>query len=192
MPGTGTRAEASKQVRDAIVEATIRVVARDGVSAVTHRRIAAEAGVSLSSTTWHFATKADILEVALEWAAQSEVERMVTIADRIGDGDFDPEQWADALADWIILQVTDEREAVIALYRLQIELLGSEVHHEWGEGLHALGERVLAQGTTATPEIDIRLVIAALDGLRLGVLMAGRNTEWVRPAVHRQLLALFG
>jgi TetR/AcrR family transcriptional regulator, regulator of biofilm formation and stress response len=58
---TGPRAEASKQVREAIVAATVRIVAGEGVAAVTHRRVAAEAGVALSSTTWHFATKADIL-----------------------------------------------------------------------------------------------------------------------------------
>ena len=66
---TGPRAEASRRTRDAIVAATVRIVAREGVAAVTHRRVAAEAGVALSSTTWHFATKADILEAALDWTA---------------------------------------------------------------------------------------------------------------------------
>ena len=64
---TGQRAEASRRTRDAIVAATVRIVAREGVAAVTHRRVAAEAEVALSSTTWHFATKGDILEAALHW-----------------------------------------------------------------------------------------------------------------------------
>ena len=68
VPETGIRAEASKRVRDAIVAATVRIVAREGVAAVTHRGVAAEADVALSSTTWHFATKADILEAALAGA----------------------------------------------------------------------------------------------------------------------------
>src|SRR6185503_2822750 len=72
---TGTRAEASERMREAIVAATVRIVAREGVSAVTHRRVAAEAAVSLSSTTWHFAAKADILEAALRWTAAREVQR---------------------------------------------------------------------------------------------------------------------
>ena len=53
-----TRAEASQRVRESIVAATVAIVAREGVGALTHRRVATEAGVSLSSTTWHFATKA--------------------------------------------------------------------------------------------------------------------------------------
>ena len=51
----------------------------------------------------------------------------------------------------------------------------------------------MEQSGTLTPEVDIRLVVAALDGLRLSVLSAGEHdVEWLRPAVHRQLRALLG
>jgi DNA-binding transcriptional regulator YbjK len=194
---TGPRAEASGRVREAIVAATVRIVAREGVSAVTHRRVAAEADVALSSTTWHFATKADILAAALGWTARREVERMTAIAERLDGDDFDPEAWAEELSDWLIEQVTGERDATVALYRLQIELLGRPearaVHEEWGEGLRALGERVLASSKTITPDLDTQLVVAALDGLRLRVLSAEETaTGWLRPAVQRQLRALLG
>jgi TetR/AcrR family transcriptional regulator, regulator of biofilm formation and stress response len=194
---TGSRAEASERVRDAIVAATVRIVAREGVAAVTHRRVAAEAGVSLSSTTWHFVAKADILTAALRWTGRREVARIGAIANRLGGADFDPAAWAEELADWLLEQVTGEREVAVALYRLQIELLGSPearaVHRDWGLSLHALGERVLATSPTLTPELDTRLVVAALDGLRLSALSAGgQDDEWLRPAVRRQLGALLG
>ena len=83
MPKATTRAEASSRLRDAIVAATVRIVARDGVGAVTHRRVAEEAAVSLSSTTWHFESKGQILEAALRWTAAREIERMGEIAERI-------------------------------------------------------------------------------------------------------------
>ena len=191
------RAESSKRIRDAMVEATVRIVAREGVAAVTHRRVAAEAGVALSSTTWHFSTKAEILEAALRWAATREIEGIAAIAVRLGDTDFDPSAWADALGDWLVEQVTTDRDVVVALYRLQIELLGSpgalDVHREWGDGLRAIGERVLARSPTSTPAIDIRLVVAALDGLRMAVLSSGEeDVEWIRLAIRRQLRALLG
>jgi TetR/AcrR family transcriptional regulator, regulator of biofilm formation and stress response len=193
----GSRAEASERVREAIVTATVRIVAREGVAAVTHRRVATEAQVSLSSTTWHFAAKSDILEAALRWTARREVTRIGEIADRLDGPDFDPVAWADELADWLLEQVSGEREVAVALYRLQIELLGSpqarEVHREWGWELRRLGERVLEHSHTLTPDLDIRLVVAALDGLRLSVLSSGEgDTAWMRPAVHRQLRALLG
>src|SRR3954447_2959396 len=193
----GTRAEASKQLRETIVAATVRIVAREGVAAVTHRRVAAEADVALSSTTWHFATKADILEAALHWCARHEVDRIGAIADRLDGTDFDPAAWADELGDWLLEQLTVERELAVALYRLQVELLGSvgalSVHREWGEGLRAVGERVLERSPTKTPDVDVRLIVAALDGLRMGVLNTGEeDVEWVRLAVRRQLQALLG
>lgn len=194
---TGSRAEASRRVRDAIIAATVHITAREGVAAISHRRVAAEAGVALSSTTWHFAAKADILEAALRWTADREVERIGAIADHLAGTDFDLSAWADELGDWLLEQVTTEREIAVALYRLQVELLGSpsalEVHREWGERLLAVGEGVLEHSPTATPEVDVRLIVAALDGLRMGVLNSGeQEPEWLRQAVRRQLQALLG
>jgi TetR/AcrR family transcriptional regulator, regulator of biofilm formation and stress response len=194
---TGTRAEASERVRDAIVAATVRIVAADGVAAVTHRRVAAEAGVSLSSTTWHFATKADILIAALRWTASREVARIAAIVDRLGDAGFDAGAWAAELADWVVAEVTTDRDATVALYRLQIELIGRpeavEVHREWGRSLLALGEGVLESSTTETPVLDTRLVVSALDGMRLTVLNTTEpDLDWLRPAVHRLLRSLLG
>lgn len=184
-----TRAEASQRVRDAIVEATVRIVAREGVAAVTHRGVAAEADVSLSSTTWHYANKGDILEAALHWCADHEVARIAAIADRLGA--FDVSAWADELADWLLEQLGPEREATIALYRLQAELLGSPgalaVHRQWGRGLRALGDQVLGGAS----EVDVRLIISALDGLRMSALASGEvEPDRLRTAVRRQLEAL--
>ena len=195
MAGVAVRAEASKRVQDAIVAAAVQVVASEGVAAVTHRRLAAEAGVALSSTTWHFAKKTDILMAALRWTASHEVARIAEIADRMGGADFDPAAWSDELADWLIGQVTTEREIAVALYRLQIELLGvpgaRDVHREWGRGLRALGDRAIEHSDTS--DVDIRLVVAALDGLRLSVILAGEeDVEWLRAAVRRQLKSLLG
>jgi DNA-binding transcriptional regulator YbjK len=193
----GPRAENSRRIREAMIEATVRIVAREGVAAVTHRRVAAEAGVALSSTTWHFATKADILEAGLRWAAHREVEGIAAIAVRLGDTDFDAAAWADALGDWLVEQVTTDRDLAVALYRLQVELLGTpgalDVHREWGEGLRAVGERVLAHSSTSMPAIDLRLIVGALDGLRMGALSSGEDdVEYLRLAIRRQLRALLG
>jgi DNA-binding transcriptional regulator YbjK len=194
MAGVAVRAEASKRVQDAIVAAAVQVVASEGVAAVTHRRLAAEAGVALSSTTWHFATKTDILMAALRWTAAHEVARIAEIADRLGGAEFDPAAWAEELGDWLVEQVSGEREIAVALYRLQIELADSlrarATHHTWGEGLRALGARVLEDSPAS--DLDVRLIVSALDGLRLSVLLSGEDPGWLRDAVRHQLQALLG
>jgi TetR/AcrR family transcriptional regulator, regulator of biofilm formation and stress response len=53
--------------REAILAATVQVVARYGIDAVTHRRVAAEAGVSPGSTTHHFSSREDLLREAFRF-----------------------------------------------------------------------------------------------------------------------------
>jgi TetR/AcrR family transcriptional regulator, regulator of biofilm formation and stress response len=191
-----TRAEASEQVRDAIVAATVQIVGRDGVGAVTHRRVAELAGVSLSSTTWHFASKDQILEAALRYTAQREIERVGEIAARIAAASpagFDAAAWSRELAAWVLEQTTGaERDTTVALYRLQLETLGRpgavEVHRQWGAGLADIGGAVLAEAGSPASDLDARLAIAALDGLRLSVLSAaeqGEDLDWLEPTVRR-------
>lgn len=47
--------------RDAILGAALRVIAEEGVDAVTHRRVAERAGVSLGSMTHHFSGRDELL-----------------------------------------------------------------------------------------------------------------------------------
>jgi AcrR family transcriptional regulator len=61
---TATRRQPPEAIRAAIIEATVRVIGRHGVDGVTHRAVAAEADVSLSSTTYHFASKDEIVSAA--------------------------------------------------------------------------------------------------------------------------------
>jgi TetR/AcrR family transcriptional regulator, regulator of biofilm formation and stress response len=53
--------------RSAILAATVLIVAEQGLDAVTHRRIATEAGVSPGSTTHHFASRTDLLREAFRF-----------------------------------------------------------------------------------------------------------------------------
>jgi TetR/AcrR family transcriptional regulator, regulator of biofilm formation and stress response len=55
--------------RELILAAGVRVVARAGAGAVTHRSVAAEAGVSLASTTYHFRGIDDLRRATFETAA---------------------------------------------------------------------------------------------------------------------------
>jgi DNA-binding transcriptional regulator YbjK len=57
--------------RRVIVEAAMRAIAEVGVGNVTHRRIAAAAGVPLGSTTYYFPTLDDLVTAALREATES-------------------------------------------------------------------------------------------------------------------------
>lgn len=59
--GTRPRGE---QTRGKILDATLRVIGRDGVRGTTHRAIAKEAGVQLSLTTYYFKDLNELLSLA--------------------------------------------------------------------------------------------------------------------------------
>jgi DNA-binding transcriptional regulator YbjK len=69
-PATAARRARGSQSRLAILDAALRVIARDGLAAANHRAIAAEAGVALASTTYHFDSLPQLHEQAFELYAQ--------------------------------------------------------------------------------------------------------------------------
>ncbi|WP_439662269.1 TetR/AcrR family transcriptional regulator [Lentzea sp. HUAS TT2] len=65
----GRKARGEKK-RRAIVEATLRVIEREGVAGVTHRSVAREAGVPTTAPTYYYATLDDLLIATLLWSAE--------------------------------------------------------------------------------------------------------------------------
>jgi DNA-binding transcriptional regulator YbjK len=90
--GTGERTRQARGERrhDAILEAALRVIAERGVSAVTHRAVAAEAAVPLSSTTYYFESLDELLEEALLLFVNREAERLGLLAERLEGLDLLP------------------------------------------------------------------------------------------------------
>ncbi|MCC6524571.1 MAG: TetR family transcriptional regulator, partial [Polyangiaceae bacterium] len=60
-----SRKERGEAKRRAVLEATLRLLAREGPRGVTHRAVAAEAGTSLRATTYYFASREELLTEAL-------------------------------------------------------------------------------------------------------------------------------
>jgi DNA-binding transcriptional regulator YbjK len=71
---------APPDTRERILRATIELIGREGVSAVTNRRVAAAAGVALGSLTYHFPSQVDLLRESLLLFVGEEVARLEEIA----------------------------------------------------------------------------------------------------------------
>jgi DNA-binding transcriptional regulator YbjK len=69
--------------RRAIVRAAVEAIAEVGVGQVTHRRIAARAGVPLGSTTYYFPTLEDLVSAALREATETARAQLETWADEL-------------------------------------------------------------------------------------------------------------
>ena len=65
----------SEQRRQAILAATLQVIGEGGIDAVTHRRVAAAAGVPLGSTSYYFASREALIREAFRgYIASADVQ----------------------------------------------------------------------------------------------------------------------
>ncbi|TCP53569.1 TetR family transcriptional regulator [Tamaricihabitans halophyticus] len=97
-----------------IARAAITVIAEQGIEALTHRKVAATAGVPLGSTTYHFASLDDLLAAALDQAAARSVAQLRAWDRELArDVDLAPE-----LADFVLASITEQRADTVAEYNL--------------------------------------------------------------------------
>ena len=66
--------------RERILRITLELIGREGIAAVTNRRVAAAAGVSLGSLTYHFSSQVELLHDSLLLFVGEEVVRLEGIA----------------------------------------------------------------------------------------------------------------
>lgn len=68
------------QARERILRSTLELIAAEGVAAVTNRRVAAAAHVSLGSLTYHFDSQSDLLRESLLLYVEEETTRRELVA----------------------------------------------------------------------------------------------------------------
>jgi len=84
----GRRAR-SERTRGRLVEAALEIIVREGAAAVTQRKVAAAAGTSLASTTYHFRTADDLVVAAFAESARRTAEQFTAMAIAILTGEKD-------------------------------------------------------------------------------------------------------
>lgn len=82
------RGRPSEGVREAILEATLRLLDEQGLARLTTKEVARQAGVSEASIFYHFADKPGLVEAALEAGLEPLREFAFGLADRAGNGDL--------------------------------------------------------------------------------------------------------
>lgn len=147
--------------RTALLDAVLRVLARDGAGAVTHRSVAAEAGVPVSAATYYFATIDELYVSALRRATAEQVSLFAGIADD------DVRGFAQLIHSWAY----DDRGAAIAQYELMFLAMRRDSLKADAE----LWYRALEQAIDPQ-QLDpdrTRVTALAVDGLMLRMLWLG-------------------
>jgi TetR/AcrR family transcriptional regulator, regulator of biofilm formation and stress response len=162
--------------REAILAATLQVIAERGISGVTHRAVATAAAVPLAATTYYFASKDDLLEQALEQVATTEIDRLER---RIAETRVEPftrEGLVDAFSIDALEMATPRRQMIVAIYELFLAAARRprlrQIARRWNEAYVRLAEETLRNTGSRDPGRDAQLLIAVVDGLFVQQLAA--------------------
>lgn len=179
--GTDTGHNPRGKLRRAeIIDATLRIVQRDGAAGVTHRTVAREAGVSASLTAYYFSTLDDLLVAALSSVVDSYTKRIQDIIEQGGDTLL-------GLAELIAETSGPGRERALA--ERELSTLAARrpvlrpIARRWRENVAEL-----ARTHTSDPDA-IKTFVAAADGLCAAILLDDRDadTHEVRAILSRAL-----
>lgn len=162
--------------RQALLRATITVVARSGLRGLTYRAVAAEAGVSHGLVRHHFGTRDELIAQALDYA----VERSLS-----STGMLEPPADADAFAEGI--QSLVERDEDLQAFQYEL-VLASRHRPELRPAVdryYTAYQEATARALHALGVDDDDLIAAiwfAMDGLVFAQLVRPRDVE---PVVRR-------
>lgn len=154
--------------RAAVIDAAVRLVARQGFSATSVDDIAAEAGVAKGSVYYNFASKSDILEAALGEGTERLRTALASARDAVAD-----DERIDAMVRALL--------AAVRTYPDLAKLVAAEVfraEREWQQSIGALRAETISmfevELTVRRPGEDVSLLAAAVFG---ATLVAG--LEWL-------------
>jgi len=166
------------QARQAIAEGAIAVLSQSGVAGLTHRAVAKAANVSLASTTYHFATKGDILAEASRRLFAGYLEAFKRLESRISGG-LQPEivRLEDLVARVVLKAV--ERDRTRSLAWCEIILHGGRsdngrmLAQDWFAQLDAIWCSIAAQLDSAADRSDVSAEVDRAIGLIFLLLPLG-------------------
>lgn len=161
-----TKRAQSKRGSDAersLLEATLRVVARDGVKSVTHRKVVAEAGQALGSTHYYY----DDLDDLILTAFAHYVELMVEKYSHTLDAATNEDELLDAILVLIDALRTDQQLSIV-MYELYAQGVRDERYRRLIMHWSRESKKVLVKFCTAQTANEIE---AIWDGMAIQSLL---------------------
>lgn len=162
--------------RERILEAALDCAAEEGLGSVTNRRLAARAGVSLGTLTYHFPSQDDVVLEALTRFVESEAERLRAIADEASTA-------ADPTASLIAVQKMLSADSGRRLAKLELYLASARDSRlrEAASSCYAAYDAIVAHGLKSVgiepTETVVRSAMALIDGLQLRRLALGEEGD---------------
>jgi DNA-binding transcriptional regulator YbjK len=162
-------------VRERMLRATLKLIADGGVAAVTNRRVATAAGVSLGSLTYHFTSQAELLHESLLLHVEEETARRQQIAQELAGQKPGVQQVAEAVEQ--LVAVPSEIPKQIAELELHLQAARDPELREASQRCFEAHEQIAsaALSTLGIPDgkRHASAVVALMTGLAVRRLAGG-------------------
>lgn len=164
----------AQQKRNDVLDAALRLIARDGIRAVTHRAVAAELGSSLRATTYYFESIDELIESAFVRYFDRSLARFAEVESAISAQAPSIREAAMALAAVVASDLHVDRDGLIAEYSVVLEISRrpalEAVYVDWQAALERWLRTYANSLGAAQPEIAARITLATLRGLEMEAL----------------------
>lgn len=171
VPPDGRRAKGQRRRRD-IIDATLRIVEHSGVSGISHRSIAREAGVPPASIAYYFDGIDDLLVATLLDSVETMVGELESLRAEVDEGC----SWAPTIARQLATMVRHQRGRTLAEYELYLLAARRPVlrpaARRWIEVLSGLIGGDTGDGGAGRDPGALAALIATIDGLLMQALIA--------------------
>ncbi|MBJ7330763.1 MAG: TetR family transcriptional regulator [Solirubrobacteraceae bacterium] len=169
-PRRNARGEARKA---RIIDAALRVVGSRGISGVTHRAVASEAGITPGLITYYFPTVDELLEGTLRSYVDADMERVAAAIQVLED--TGPQADRGAVLGAVFQAVAAEPSEQAAQFELYLESVRRpglrDVACESLNGYAELGRIAFERLGSDRPEEASRALVAMLDGFAMHQLV---------------------
>ncbi|GAA5156207.1 hypothetical protein GCM10023321_31520 [Pseudonocardia eucalypti] len=185
------------RLRQELIEATVRIIAREGTAGVTHRAVTAEVNAEPGAVVHHFGSRDVLLQQTLEYLMRRQAALLQPYWSQLERHARNPEAFTDRLCVLASVMVQGDRDVGIATFELQLAASRTpelrEVLAERGRAFARLAEKALTELGSTDPRADSARLINAIGGLLAGQLALPRRDfeeRILRPVVHRLVTAI--
>jgi len=177
--------------RELLLDATIAIIAEGGIAAVTHRSVAAAAGVPHSSTTYFFDSLDDMIGEAVAHAMAAELDRLEQFRSVLVSGANSPGAAIDEFVEIVRSQSQDHTVAQFEIYLFASRHPALRVHVEKIlDETRALAAAVLQTNGVTDPHAAAA-VVALIDGFALHRIARSEEVQF-QSLAHALRAAIVG
>jgi len=182
------------RTRSALLDATFRIIVREGPGAVTLRSVVAEASAGHGAVNYYFGSTQALIREALKKVARQSIERLFQTWQTVDKDVYDPSVLARIIADHSFHDMIEDRKRGIIIYELHLAAARDSslrpIIQAWGRGYIRIVRGTLERMGSRAPSADAALLTNLINGLVISQLALPKKDfadSILRQAIERCL-----